>query len=79
VLHGQVFSENVCRYNFGCEIDNAFNDQAMFMMHSRGALASTSLLHRRESSHPSIRQILDNVRPEDVFTELLLLNKVQSL
>jgi hypothetical protein len=38
-----------------------------------------SLLDRRESSHPSIRQILNNIRSKNVFTELLLLNEVQSL
>jgi hypothetical protein len=40
---------------------------------------SPSLLRRSISSHPSIGQILNNIRPEDVLTELFLLDKIQRL
>jgi hypothetical protein len=49
------------------------------MNHNREGLSSASLLHGRESSHPSIGQILDNIWSKNIFTELLLLNEIQSL
>lgn len=38
-----------------------------------------SLLRRSISSHPGIGQVLNNIRSEDVLTELLLLDKIQCL
>jgi hypothetical protein len=41
--------------------------------------APPSLPRRSIRSHPSIRQILNNIRPKNILTELLLLHKIQRL
>ena len=75
----QVWYFLSCRIKIRYQNGNAFNHCDVQSKNDRARSTTPSLFWRSIGSHPSVGQILHNIRPENVLTELLLLNKVQRL
>lgn len=75
----QVWQSLICRIKIQYQNGNAFNHCDVQSKDDRAGSIASSLFRRSISSHPSIGQVLNNIRPEDVLTELLLLHKIQRL
>jgi len=68
-----------CRIKIQYQNGSACNHCDAQIENDRVRPITSSLFRRSISSHPSIGQVLNNIRPEDVLTELLLLYKIQRL
>jgi hypothetical protein len=68
-----------CRIRIQYQNGSAFNHCDVQSQNDRARSTTPSLLRRGVSSHPSIGQVLNNIRPQNVLTELLLLDQIQRL